>query len=31
MQYDVLVSYYINIMESEKKIRGKQCGSGSYE
>ena len=27
MQYDVLVSYNINITDSEKKIRG----NGSYE
>ena len=25
MQYDVLVSYNINITDSEKKIRGRQC------
>ena len=31
LQYDVLVSYYLNITDSEKKIRGKQSGSGSDE
>ena len=31
MQYDVLVCYNINIADSEKKIRGKPCGSGSDE